>query len=248
MIRLGRTALRALPLYFRFFSDLWRYLRTDSQSRLRLRDLQPQVFNRTSSTHIDPHYLYQSVWATKHIQQSGTAHHVDVGSKVDFVVLLSAVTDVSFVDIRPIEFELEHFHPKAGDITALPFDDGALESVSCLHVIEHIGLGRYGDPIDPDGTLKAARELRRVLAPGGVLYLSLPIGATRICFNAHRVYAPEDVVAMFDGLELLDFCAVTDQRQFVRQATFEEFADARYSCGMFAFRAPEQPPTQDSPQ
>ena len=65
---------------------------------------------------------------------------------------------------------------------------------------EHIGLGRYGDPLDPLGTRKAAAELQRVLAPGGQLLFSLPVGRPRVEFNAHRVHDPHEVASWFDGL------------------------------------------------
>jgi hypothetical protein len=57
-----------------------------------------------------------------------------------------------------------------------------------MHVIEHIGLGRYGEALDPDGDLKAIRELVRVLAAGGNLLVVVPVGRPRIQFNAHRIY------------------------------------------------------------
>ena len=71
------------------------------------------------------------------------------------------------------------------------FADGSLESLSTLHAVEHFGLGRYGDPIHPDGWRRAAEALARVLAPGGRLYFSVPIGRERLVFNAHRVFSPE---------------------------------------------------------
>ena len=99
-------------------------------------------------------------------------------------------------------------------------------------------MGRYGDPIDPAGTLKAAKELARVVAPGGNLYVSLPIGKPRVCFNAHRVHSTAEVLEMFDGLELVEFSSVSDQREFVRCSDLDGFASAKYACGLFWFRVP----------
>jgi len=45
-----------------------------------------------------------------------------------------------------------------------------------MNVVEHVGLGRYGEPLDPEGDIKAMRELRRVLAPGGSLLFVVPVG------------------------------------------------------------------------
>ncbi|WP_052360328.1 DUF268 domain-containing protein [Solidesulfovibrio alcoholivorans] len=53
---------------------------------------------------------------------------------------------------------------------------------------EHDGLGRYGDPLDPDGDLKAMARAATLLAPGGLLYLSVPVGRDTVMWNAHRIY------------------------------------------------------------
>src|SRR5207253_10606962 len=69
-------------------------------------------------------------------------------------------------------------------LLSLPFADRSVESLSCLHVAEHVGLGRYGDELDPEGTVKAARELQRVVAPAGRLYFALPVGRPRTEFRS----------------------------------------------------------------
>jgi SAM-dependent methyltransferase len=118
---------------------------------------------------------------------------------------------------------------------ALPYEDNTLESVSCLSVIEHIGLGRYGDKVDPDGWKKACRELQRVLARNGRLYISVPIGKARICFNAHRVFSPENMIDALDGLKLLEFSSVDDSGNYLNTAKPSDFRDSDYSLGMYIF-------------
>ena len=67
---------------------------------------------------------------------------------------------VDFYDFRPAPLSLPDLFAGAADLTALlPFADNSIHSLSCMHVLEHIGLGRYGDPLDPDGDLKAIGEL-----------------------------------------------------------------------------------------
>ena len=121
---------------------------------------------------------------------------------------------------------------------ALPFADRSLESVSCLHVAEHIGLGRYGDELNPEGTRKAAAELQRVLQPGGRLLFSLPVGRPRLCFNAHRIHSPEQIVAMFPELELVEFSGVDDAGSSSVTARSQSSSGSRYACGMFHFTRP----------
>ena len=79
------------------------------------------------------------------------------------------------------------------------FATGSVDSLSCLHTIEHVGLGRYGDPVDPEGWVVAVRELARILAPGGRLYLGTPIGRERVCFNSERVFSPKTILEALSG-------------------------------------------------
>jgi hypothetical protein len=103
-------------------------------------------------------------------------------------------------------------------------------------VIEHIGLGRYGDPLDPEGSVKGALELQRVLEKGGNLLVSLPIGRERICFNAHRVHAPKSVLGIFSSLQLVDFSFVDDDGVFHENAQLDSAKSLEYGCGLFHFQ------------
>ena len=123
--------------------------------------------------------------------------------------------------------------PIAGDITRLPFADGSVSSLSCLHVIEHIGLGRYGDPIDPSGCFAGLRELERVLARRGRLYLSTPVGRERVCFNAHRVFATRTILNALPGLKVVRFGLVDDQGHFGDACELSRADNLSYGCGMF---------------
>jgi SAM-dependent methyltransferase len=121
----------------------------------------------------------------------------------------------------------------------MPFKDGSIASLSSLHVIEHVGLGRYGDPVDPAGYLKAAAELSRVLAPGGRLLLSTPIGHERTCFDAHRVFDPQTVIQAFGNLALIEFSLIDDEgRRIIADATFDHARRCEYGCGLFVFQKP----------
>lgn len=165
-----------------------------------------------------------------------SSRHLDVGSQVVFVNLLSAILPVTFVDYRPLKANVAGLTSCSGDILHLPFADESVASLSCLHVAEHIGLGRYGDPLNPDGTRQACAELRRVLAPGGNLYFALPVGRPRTCFNALRIHAPQTIISYFDGLELVEFSGVHDDGHFVKRVSLDTFANSTYACGLFWFR------------
>jgi hypothetical protein len=198
-------------------------------------NLMPQLHDRTDISPYDPHYFHQDIWAANLIAELRAERHVDVASRVDLVGFLTALTEVTFVDIRPLKADIERLTCVEGSVLDLPFGDQSLKSLSCLHVAEHIGLGRYGDPLDPDGTRKAAAELQRVLAPGGHLLFSLPVGTPRTEFNAHRVHNPDDILAMFPELRLVEFAGVNDQGVFRRNLDPGDLAGEGYGCGMFHF-------------
>jgi hypothetical protein len=196
----------------------------------------PQIFDRDPSAHtFDKHYVYMDRWAFKHLLDSHPAEHVDIGSSIRFLSMASAITKVKFVDIRPIKLDFENFECAEGSILNLPFQDNSIKSLSCLHVAEHIGLGRYGDPLDIQGSIKACKEIKRVLAVGGTLYFAVPIGKEATYFNAHRVFNPNTIISYFPGLRLEEFSAVNDAGHFIKQANLQDFVSSNYSCGMFKF-------------
>ena len=219
--------------YTRFLADLRRYRKLAPHAEIELADLYPQIHDRTAATAFDSHYFHQDVWAARLIAEAAPDEHVDVGSRVDYVGFLTSITNVTFVDIRPLEVDIEGLTPIAGSILDLPFAAGSLKSISSLHVAEHVGLGRYGDPLNPEGTREAAAELQRVVAPGGQLLFSLPVGRPRTCFNAHRIHAPDGVLGMFPELELVEFAGVDDAGRFRRHRQLEELATQNYACGLF---------------
>lgn len=205
---------------------------------IRDEDLLPQLADRTDSTPFDRHYLYHPAWAVRILEKTRPKEHVDIGSVLQFVTMASAFIPTKFYDFRPAPPELTGLSSGAADLTALPFGDGSISSLSCIRVLEHIGLGCYGDTIAPEGDLKAIRELVRVLAPGGDLLVVTPVGGKRIQFNAHRIYDHEEFASYFAPLELVEFTLIeeTGERGPITNPPAELARAQSYGCGCFWLR------------
>jgi SAM-dependent methyltransferase len=239
--QLGVTSMRAAATpasAAQYLRDRRAYRRLPGAEQLRWRDALPKLGDRLPASPFDSHYFFQGVWAARRIAELAPERHVDVGSLVEYVGFLTTVCDVVFIDIRPLTVNLNRLQSLAGSILDLPLESRSVGSLSCLHVAEHIGLGRYGDPLDPLGTRRAASELQRVLAPGGQLLFSLPVGRSRVCFNAHRIHDPRSVPDMFDELELVEFAGVDDDDNFLPGIAPSELASAHCGCGLYRLRRP----------
>jgi hypothetical protein len=198
-------------------------------------DLYPCLADATLKTGFDPHYFFQAAWLARKLAASRPAVHTDVASDVGMIGVLSAFVPVEFLDIRPLDVALNGLVSRKDDLSGLALPSDSVLSLSCLHVLEHIGLGRYGDPLDPDGHVKAAGELSRVLAHGGDLYVSVPVGRERVCFNAHRVFSAATVKELFATLELQEFALVDDAGRFAPGADAAAAEAQEYACGLFHF-------------
>lgn len=220
----------------RFFSHWFSYKQQALHQKIKLLDVQPCLCDWSTHTPFDPHYFYQGAWLARKLVYCKPEKHVDIGSSVLSMSTISAIVDTIFVDYRPLKAELPGLTSLAGDILDLPFDDNSVSSLSCLHVVEHIGLGRYGDPINPEGSKMAAAELQRIVAHGGDLFISLPVGRERICFNAHRIHSPLSVPKLFPAMELMSFSFVDDCGCYHASAGVKDAVNLEYGCGLFHFR------------
>jgi SAM-dependent methyltransferase len=231
----------------RFVSEFRRYRAQAAREGARApswRDWRPRLEDATAATGFDAQYLYHCAWAARELAARKPERHVDFSSALWFVGIASAIIPIEHYDYRPPALDLSGVRVSACDLLRLPFEDGALDSVSCMHVVEHIGLGRYGDAIDALGDRKAMAELARVLAPGGVLLFAVPVGRPRVVFNSHRIYAYEEIVAAFPALSVERFSLITDGRhgsRFVPDADPALVAEQKYGCGCWVFRKPSGP-------
>jgi SAM-dependent methyltransferase len=227
-------------VYLPAFVRDWISYRNQLGKPLHLVDSMPCLSDRLKATPYDPHYLFQSAWLSRELNAFGAADwHTDVGSDVRMIATVSAFIKVRFIDLRPLQVALPNLSCVAASISRLPFRNETLRSVSSLHVIEHIGLGRYGDLLNARGSEEALAELARTVASGGRLYISVPVGRERVCFNAHRVLLPQTVIKAVQPLKLISFSLVDDLGHFVSPAPIEAAATLDYGCGMFVFERSE---------
>ncbi len=192
----------------------------------------------SSTVNYEPHYTYHCSWACRVLADCKPAHHVDIGSSMQFVGMASAWVPITHYDYRKPDIALPGLQVGTADLLALPFADDSVPSLSCMHVLEHIGLGRYGDPIDSLGDRRAATELMRVVEPAGQLLVVVPVGRPKVAFNAHRIYAYQQVVDMFAGLRLVSFDLLTDRGAaagLIGNATPELVDQQNWGCGCYLF-------------
>jgi len=218
--------------------DYFNYKKLDKNIRftLKISDFYPQIKDKTMTTHFDSHYVYHTSWAARKVREINPDFHTDISSSLYFSGITSAFVPVKFYDYRPAELKLSNLESLPGDLMKLPFANDSINSLSCMHTIEHIGLGRYGDPLDPNGDLRAIMELKRVLSKNGSLLFVTPVGKPRIQFNAHRIYSYEMIMEMFEGLNLMEFSLVTDSGDFIENANPDIVKEQKYGCGCFWFK------------
>ena len=230
----SKVHLKLLNLYSQYLKDynkLKKLMDKDDIYILSKYDAGPCIFDNVGFTQIEPVYFFQDVWFAKKIFESKPENHYDVGSSVKTLSMISQYIPITMVDIRPIGVEVENFNFVKGDILHLPFSDNSIFSLSSLCVIEHIGLGRYGDEIDFLGSEKAVSEIKRVLMNKGNLYISLPVDkSNKVYFNAHRAFTREYIMQLFSDLVLLD------EKYIYGSKIFNEYSPEKgFGTGLFYF-------------
>jgi len=236
-----RTIARGITGTLAYFRD-WRIYnqkldQNSSPFRARLSDMVPCLTDRYAYAGVTRgHYFHQDLWVAKQIYNLNPSEHWDVGSRIDgFVAHLLVSREVHVIDLRRLESNVPGLRFYQGDITALNAGSDSIFSLSCLHAMEHVGLGRYGDKVDPNGCCQGMKELARVLAPGGRLYFSVPIGRERTEFNAHRIFDPKTILDRFPSLRLLHFAVIDDRGELIDPAKWEDYRTADHACGLFVF-------------
>jgi SAM-dependent methyltransferase len=191
-------------------------------------------------------YFLQDLLVARLISDSNPKKHVDIGSRVDgFVSSVASFRQIEVLDIRPISAKIPGITFKQVDLMNLGSSFGSdiyCDSLSCLHTIEHFGLGRYGDPIDVNGFEKGISNMSRLVKPAGTFYLSTPVGLERVEFNANRVFNPNTIIdiAFKNNLTLFDFIQITQKGKINKflpsKSQLLEISKDHYSLGIFIFK------------
>jgi hypothetical protein len=189
------------------------------------------------------HYFHQDLWAARHIHRHAPLRHVDVGSRIDgFIAHLLSFREVEVLDIRVLVSKVVGLSFRQANLMSdAPLTVEPSMSVSCLHALEHFGLGRYGDPLDVDGWRKGLRNLAGIVSPGGLLYIGVPISnQQRIEFNAQRIFAPETIVdaARELGLTMIEFSYIDDEGNFIENSE-PKAVRCEFGCGCYVFAKSE---------
>lgn len=186
-------------------------------------------------------YFWQDLWAARLIVKSSIRNHFDIGSRLDGFIahLLAAGIDVTMIDIREFPEQVEHLNTIVDDATSLrQIPDESVESLSALCSLEHFGLGRYGDPVDPEACFKCFDNIQRKLKKGGRLYISVPVGKERVEFNAHRVFYASTIIECFSTLRLEEF-SCTSQGKIESNVDIHKYDNdlhnGEYRYGLFSF-------------
>ena len=228
-------SLRGLP---RYVHDFFRF-RSNYSGRFELLPCLHDWYEEGGSTKGE--YFWQDLYVARKIHAANPQIHVGIGCRVDgFVAHVASFREIEVFDIRPITARIPGVTFKQADLMnpAAAITDYC-DSLSCLHTLEHFGLGRYGDPIDPKGYESGIRNMARILRPGGVFYLSVPVGIERVEFNAHRVFDPNTIVDVAANNQLLlrEFALFSADNGLVETdasyETLSSIGQSRYGLGIF---------------
>lgn len=246
--------LRSLELYF---ADRREFIRLATQSDLNefpMGVAYPCLTDRyAQSGEASGHYFHQDLLVARRIFGANPRRHVDVGSRLDgFVAHVAAYRNIHVVDIRAQESRIPNISFQRADITKEIPDTliGAFDSASCLHALEHLGLGRYGDPVAPNAYRLGLRNLASLLEANGILYLSVPIGPQRVEFNAHRVFSVEFLLRLVEAdFDLRRLSFVDDKGDLhedvpLSEKLMSENFGCAYGCGIFELQKRARTPLQ----
>ncbi len=233
------TRLKNLPWFYKKKKEFIKSMGKDTDFKI-TRDYWCLTDISDNSGTLSKHYFKQDLYYSQKIYENHPVKHVDIGSRIDgFVAHLATFMEVEVMDVRPLPYKIKNIKFIQADLMSedFPLVDYC-NSLSCFHTIEHLGLGRYGDPIDANGHIKGLNNIYKALRNDGIFYFSVPIGQRRIEYNAHRVFDVEYLLHYFsDKYELLSFSYLDDNDNMHENIDLNDTSvDCNYGCGMFILK------------
>ena len=221
----------SFPRYLRDLLELQRQIKRSSRRQFSISTLHPCLtdFNQDAGATQTP-YFYQDYIAALWIKDLRPNLHLDFGSRIDGFItsLLSSRIAVHLIDVRPSPLQLDGLDFIQSDLLDLSSNDYLplkYDSISALHSIEHVGLGRYGDRLSLDGDLLGIKCLINKLNYGGYFYLSVPVSKqNNIEFNSQRAYNFPMLLSelQFLNLTLVRVCHIANDFRSVVYSSDDE--------------------------
>lgn len=233
--------LKAMPSFLKEYRELKRQV-TDGRGDFPFCKFYPCIEDRPQeSGTASGHYFHQDLLVAAKIFKNNPVKHADIGSRVDgFISHVASFREIEVFDIRKLTIQIDNIVFKQVDMMDPQLNlTNYCDSLSCLHALEHFGLGRYGDRIDYEGHLKGWQNIYNVLKSKGKLYFSVPIGKQRIEFNAHRVFSLNYLLKMMrDRYQIDSFSYVNDAGNLIKNADLNKNSIVNnffcnYGCGIF---------------
>jgi SAM-dependent methyltransferase len=235
------TYLKGMPVFLKEYGEIRRQASASRES-FPFGKLYPCLQEKDQESGVlTEHYFYQDLYVARKVFQNNPVRHVDIGSRIDgFVAHVASFREIEVLDVRDLHLAIPSIRFTRADLSAKEFPlTDYCDSLSCLHALEHFGLGRYGDPVDYDGHLVGWENMHRILKKGGKFYFSVPIGAQRIEFNAHRVFSVVYLLHLMEKrYDIESFAYINDAGNFISDAALDEASirenfGCRYGCGIF---------------
>lgn len=204
-----------------FFKGIWRtpmflkdYFKFIAFNKIKY-ELQPCLHDKfESSGDFNTEYFVQDLLVAQLIFSNSPNHHVDLGSRIDgFVSNVASFRTLDVLDIRPMSNIIKNVNFLQVDIMKDNLMDTEItDSLSCLHTIEHFGLGRYGDELNAEGYLMGLDNLIKLVKVDGLFYLSTPVGRERILFNANYIFDIERLLEYLKNchMSLVEFYIISN--------------------------------------
>lgn len=152
------------------------------------------------------HYDAFAYWAARKINARGSSQRIlDIGSVKMMNAILSAHHDVTSLVLADCHDEISTVRYVRHDASdPMPFPDAAFDVFTSMASLQLVGLGRYGDRLNPNCLPDLVKELGRVMRRDSVLLVSMCLGKNLLNFNNSWFFDIETIKRIFAGWELVD--------------------------------------------